>query len=497
MWPYFLAIISGILLFLAHPKVDFSFLAFFALAFTLEAIKISRQPFRLGFLTGFIYFFGLFYWLINVMTDFGGLPFLAAVGTLSLLAAYLALYLAIPFWLSDKLGLFRPGPLNAFFWAALFTVFEFLRVKVPFAFPWGFLGATQYKNLFLIQIASIGGVYAVSFVLYLINYVCFAFISEQIKARNTLALGLLVLLGAYLYGAKALNFEYSGPSQKVALIQGNIPQESKWTPPSKIESLKKYLRLSQKVLQEKPEVIIWPETALPFFFGFEKELSEKITRWVSANKVYLILGAPRLEREGDKYKVFNSLFLIDPKGQIKAIYDKQRLVPFGEFVPFEDTFPFLRTFAVAAGGYSPGPNHAPLALEPEKSFGGLVCFESVFPDLAREQVLKGATALLVATNDAWFRTSAGPYQHFAQAVFRAVENRRYLVRVANTGISGLIDPHGRIILQTPLEKEAYPTVVVKHLPDKSCYTKYGDWWPITCAFSILLLIIKNWWGRRK
>ncbi len=497
MWPYILAIISGSLLFLAHPKAGFSFLAFFALGLVFEAIKVSRQGFRLGFIFGFVYFWGLLYWLINVMMDFGGLPFLAAVGVLSLLAAYLALYLAIPFWLSEKLGLLRLGPLNALFCAALFTSFEFLRAKVPFAFPWGFLGTTQYENIFLIQIASLGGVYAVSFVLYLINYACFAFITEQFKARYTIALALVVFLGAYLYGAKALDHKFSGTPQKVAIIQGNIPQDVKWKPELKEESLEKYLNLSQRALKEKPEVIIWPETALPFYFGLERNLSQKIANWVAFHKVYLILGTPRLERENNGYKIFNSLFLLDRNGHVKAIYDKQHLVPFGEFVPFEDVLPFLRTFAVAAGGYSPGPKHSPLVIKPGEAFGGLICFESVFPDLAREQAKKGATVLLVATNDAWFRTSAGPYQHFAQAVFRAVENRRYLVRAANTGISGLIDPYGRIILRTPLEKEAYPTVVVRHLSYESCYTRYGDWWAIACVLGSLLLIVKNWWGRRR
>ncbi|WP_022853219.1 apolipoprotein N-acyltransferase [Thermodesulfatator atlanticus] len=497
MWAYGLSILAGVLLFLAHPKTSYSFLAFFGLAFALEAQRLNpRRSFSLAFLTGFCYFFGLLYWLTGVMTEFGGLMFPAALGVLALLCAYLSLYLAVPLWLSQKIGLLRASPLNAIFFAALLTAFEFLRAKVPIAFPWGYLGATQYQNLFLLQIASLGGIYAVSFVLFLCNYGAFALLSQQ-RAIPTLALVALVLVGAYVYGARALEQKsLQGTPQRIAIIQGNIPQNIKWDPKFQRETVAKYLALSQKVLKEKPEVIIWPETALPFFFNPTKELSQQIISFAKENRVPLIFGAPRVVIQGDEPKVFNSLFLLDKTGLIKGIYDKQRLVPFGEFIPFEKELPFLRTFAVASGDYSPGIASGPLALSAKEIFGPLICFESVFPDLARRQAKDGATILLVATNDAWFRTSAGPYQHFAQAVFRAVENRRYLVRVANTGISGLIDPFGHIIMATPLEKEASLCIKAEHLSFLSWYTKHGDVFAVLCSVLSLLAGLK-YLGRRK
>ncbi|NPA49976.1 MAG: apolipoprotein N-acyltransferase [Thermodesulfobacteria bacterium] len=495
MIPYFLALFGGLFVALAHPKVSWSYLAFLSLAFLLEAQRQAPQrAARLFFLGAWVYFVFLLYWLVPVMTHFGGLPFPAAAGVLGLLAAYLALYWVLPLYLARGLGFLNPGLSGALGLASLFTLFEFLRAKVPFAFPWGLLGTTQYKETFLIQIADWGGVFAVTFLVVLVNYAVFSFVSARKKAP--LLLAVLCLLGAYFYGAWRLGVPLHGVSQKMGLIQGNIPQDLKWEREILQETLAKYQRLSLRAIKKGAEILLWPETAIPTYFSPENPLFRGLFAWVREIQRPLIFGAPRLVREGGKLKIHNSLILVRPDGKV-AIYDKQQLVPFGEFVPFEDRLPWLRRFAVASGEYSPGSQRGLLPLRKDQKFGPLICFESIFPSLARGRVRDGATILLVATNDAWFGTTAGPYQHFVQAVFRAVETRRYVVRIANTGISGLIDPFGRIRYKTPLEKEAAPCVEAKHLAYFSWYVRYGDVFVFFCLVLALLLGAKSILGRKR
>lgn len=496
MRAYLLALLGGILLAVAHPKLSWSYGAFLGLALILEAQRQAPQSKgKLSFLAPWVYFTVLLYWLVPVMRNFGGLPFLAALGVLGLLAAYLSLYWVAPLMISHHLGLLRPHLLGALGFAALFTFFEYLRTIVPFAFPWGLLGSSQYREIFLIQIADWGGVFAITFLLALANYGLFALVSERRKGPFLLAI--LLLFGAYFYGAWRLETSFSGPSQKIGLIQGNIPQSLKWKREMIEETLAKYKGLSQKAAKEGAELLVWPETAVPAYLLQESPLFQELSAWLARLKRPLILGAPRLEERNGQLVVHNSLFLLDSRGKIRGIYDKQRLVPFGEFIPFEKELPWLRKLAVASGEYSPGPRNDPLFLAPKMIFGPLICFESIFPDLARRQVQKGASILLVATNDAWFGTTAGPYQHFVQAVFRAIENRRYLIRVANTGISGLIDPWGRILYETPLEKEAAPCVKVNHLAYFSWYTKHGDLFAWGCLLLALFLGAKSILGRRR
>ncbi len=478
MIPYFLALAGGVLTALAHPKVSWSYLAFFSLVPVLEAVRLRPQrAFLFSFLAGFSYFLFLLYWLVPVMVRFGGLPLPAAVGVLGLLAAYLALFWALPVKIFVFTGRLKGSLFSAFFFAALFTSFEFIRAKVPYAFPWGILGASQYRELFLIQIADFGGVFAVSFLLTLVNYALFSFMNT--RKKSFLALCFLALLGAYLYGAARLETQFNGPAQRVGLVQGNVPQDLKWDRAFLQETIAKYQKLSREAVSCGAEVVIWPETAFPLYLSEKNKWLERLLGWQRQLAKPLIFGAPYYELKGERFRVYNSLFLLRD-GKIVGRYDKQRLVPFGEFVPFEKTLPWLRTLAVASGEYAPGPRSLPLKLNPHQVFGPLICFESIFPDLARQRVRDGATVLLVATNDAWFDATAGPYQHFAQAVFRAIETRRYVIRVANTGISGLIDPYGRVIKQTPLEKEAAPCVTAKHLAYFSWYTRYGDLFSLGC-----------------
>ena len=479
-----LPLLTGLLCALAHPKAGLFPLAWVGLLPWFWALKRGERAFFAGLLAGFSYFMVLLYWLVPVMEHYGGLPWPAAWGALALLSFYLSLYWGLASFLIQRARLLE-GEWSGVLISAVFVAGEFLRGKLFYGFPWGFLGVSQARLLPLIQVADLGGVYAVSFLVVLANVGLFLLWERRFRG-GFLAWGLIFL--ALIYGFYRLQSTWPEiKSNNFGLIQGNFPQDIKWSPGLKKETLRRYLNLSEKALKCGAEVILWPETALPWFFP-DDQLSEEVLQWSTKFGVPLVVGAPRLGVSGEKIKVYNSLFLIN-EGQIVAIYDKQHLVPFGEFIPLEDYFPFVRTFAVAAGDFSPGPNGRPLPLGSEEKLGPLICFESTFPSLARRQVRAGASILFVATNDAWFGRSAGPYQHFDQAVFRAVETRRYVVRVANTGISGVIDPYGRILLATPLEKSLAPCAKAGHLSYFSYYTRLGDLWAGFCVLITLALTI--------
>ncbi len=483
MTPYLLAIISGAVCVLAYPKIDFSFLAFIGLIPLLLGIdQYPSKAFTLGFLAGFVYFFFLLYWLIKVMTHFGGLPFIAACGALALLSAYLAIYWAIGSYIFAKAKLDKVSILNAISFASVMVLLEYLRGWLFGGFPWGYFGASQYKFLTLIQVADIGGIYLISFFVVLVNYTLFVLIKDGIKGLSVTIFTLILFLIFLGYGHIRVAESWTGHSLKVGLIQGNIPQDVKWSEYFQVETIKRYLDLSEKAIKQGAKFLIWPETALPFYFLPDKGLGKEILSWSAKEGVSLLFGAPRISLNSNKIGIYNSLFLV-VRGKIIDIYDKQHLVPFGEYVPLENILPFLRTFAVASGDYRPGPKGNPLRLAKDEVFGPLICFESVFPRLSARQVQKGATILIVATNDAWFDRSAGPYQHFSQAVFRAIETRRYLLRVANTGISGLISPTGKILSTTQLEKPAITCVTATFLSYLTVYTKYGRF------FSLFYLVL--------
>ncbi len=485
---YLLAFISGLVLILSQPKFGLYMGAFGAFVPLLWAVKRYGQPFKLSFLAGGVYFYGLLYWLIGVMTHFGGLAFLASCGVLALLAFYLATFWGGAFWLNARLSTLSPSFSAALCWAAFMTLAEYLRTYAFTGFPWGFAGQALAPCLGFIQVADIGGVYLVSFLVFWINYALFALLDYGREALRLVVFTVFLVVLVFCYGQHRLHTSWGGNGLRVGLIQGNIPQDIKWDASFQQKTLRLYQKLTLKTLTKRPGLIVWPETALPFYFSPSTRVGRDFLRWSKSLGVPLMFGAPRAVLTHGKLSIYNSLFLVD-KGKILGVYDKQHLVPFGEYIPLEKELPFMRTFAVASGDYSPGPKGSPLVLAPGKVFGPLICFESVFPHLARKRVLQGATMLVVVTNDAWFGRSAGPYQHFEAAVFRAVENRRYLIRCANTGISGVIAPTGQIVCATALEKTSTPCAEAKFLSYLTWYTRYGSYLP----FFYLVLILPALW----
>ncbi len=499
-----LAVAGGLLLTAAFPRLELAWVAWAALLPLMFAVRglSAREGFRMGILAGLAHYMTLVYWLVITMNTYGGLPKSLCGPILFLFAAYLAIYPAL-FAAGFAVLSSRPALCLAVA-PALWTAQEYLRAFMLSGFPWELLGYSQYRQLKLIQVADMTGVYGVSFVIVLVNTAAFLLLSglPALKPpRATVSAGLrmtavglvVVVLGGVLgYGQWRMGAvdrrAAAAAAKTVSLLQGNIDQSIKWDPAHQEATLKIYFRLARKVLPRKPDLIVWPETAAPFYFGNDRRLTRMLQHGVAELGVYQLVGSPLVLGRAEEYLFYNSAFLLRPDGTVAGRYDKAHLVPFGEYVPFKKYLPFLGKIVEQVGDFQAGRRGATIAWEGHH-LGVLICYELIFADLSRAAAANGADLLVNITNDAWYGRSGAPYQHFSMAVLRAVETRRTLVRAANTGISGVIGPAGRILARTPIFEEAVVTRRVPLLTEKSLYVRVGDAFAVTClAVSVICLL---------
>jgi apolipoprotein N-acyltransferase len=260
----------------------------------------------------------------------------------------------------------------------------------------------------------------------------------------------------------------------VSVVQGNIDQSVKWKPEYQQKTLSTYETLTRTTAGFRPRITVWPETAVPFFFQEAGDNSRRVVDIAEASGGALLFGSPAYERTGDGVRYLNRAYLVDPSDRSIRHYDKVHLVPFGEYVPLKQFLFFIQRLVPAAGDFAAGAEVAPLRLG-TASIGVLICFEAIFPDLARRMSRQGANVLVNLTNDAWFGRTSAPHQHLAMAAFRAVETRRPLVRAANTGISAFVLPSGKIGPSSPLFAEAVLTESVRLAPaGLPFYARHGD-----------------------
>ena len=491
--PAFLAIISGAMLALSYPGPSFSILAWIAFVPLLIAIydRTPKETFKLAFIAGFTAYAGVFYWLNIVMTTYGKLPLFVSFSLSLLMAAYLAIFVACCFSLSaiaSKSGIAMPVTLPVFW-----VFFEFIRAYLLSGFPWALIGYTQYRTLPLIQLTDITGVYGLSFLVIFVNvlvYELWRWVTGSGRAhypvKTTIVAASLMSLSLG-YGFVRLNSADSGKEVKVALAQGNIPQDVKWDPSFQEETVAIYERLSRKTAGTGPELVVWPESSLPFFFQKEGAYSKRVSLLAKELNSYLVVSSPALEYEDGKERLLNSAFLIASDGTSVGRSDKVHLVPFGEYVPMARLLPFVKKMVQGIGDFSPGRSITPLAA-PFGKMGLLICFEGIFPEISREYVRNGAGLLVNITNDAWFGDSSAPYQHLSMTVFRAVENRVPLIRSANTGITAFIDSRGHVYGMTRLFREALLTGTIRMGSERTFYTRFGDMFAMGCSFAALVII---------
>ncbi|MCD6052159.1 MAG: lnt-1 [Verrucomicrobia bacterium] len=524
-----LALLVGVLLALAFPKVHLAVLAWIAPALALlvaSGAETGKRRFLYGWLFGLGFNLTSLYWLWFIPVTF--FPILGWLA----LSAWQALYYAIWVWLCLRIApvdVFKPveqgkalasGWFQRVFWAllcaAIWVALEMIMARLLTGFPWLTLGVSQYRMTALIQVASLTGVYGVSFLViwFSVSLLNALVIIRQRQMRLWAWLAEMILpLGAVLIvcAMGIISMSTKPPGEKLikfALIQPSIPQTVKWDAAKNKVAFEKVLHLSRLALETKPDVLVWPEAATPGLLRYNEELLRTVTRMASEGKVWLILGADDGEAnqatpDPDDGLYYNSSFLVSPTGELLAKHDKQKLVVFGEYVPFADVLPFLKWFTPIEGGFTPGKDQTPFELKELGIRSGiLICFEDIFPHFVRLGVKEDVNLLINLTNNGWFGESAAQWQHAANAAFRAVENRRTLVRCSNNGLTCWVDPWGRMTVSSFGEGDVYregfdiATVPVQELPT-TFYTRHGDVFGWACVSALLALVMALWRGRNK
>lgn len=493
----FFCILSSALLWSSFPRLDWECAAWIAFVPWLFAIAktTKRRAFWLSYLSGFLFFLATLAWLVQV-----------TLAGLIILCFYLAFYFA--FFGYFFAGVTKRLPVQRFsviiFLSCLWVLLEYLRGALLSGFPWALVGYSQYQNIAFIQFADSTGALGTSFAVVFVNLCVFALVQQFLKRNSTVGLKFVlaiaaVFLATYSYGlyslAKYSSMREQGAVLRVALLQGNIAQEQKWQSVYRAPIKAHYRALSREAALSNPDVIIWPETSFPdsIVDGDQGAMSE-IFDVVKETGRPLLFGA--IFEAGDSY--FNAAFLVAPRAQHAQLYRKIHLVPFGEYIPLRRYLPFLEQL-IPIGDFEAGKEYAIFQANNRAGeafdFGVLICFEDTMPELARQFRLRGADFLVNITNDAWFGESASPYQHLQASVFRAVENRAYVLRAANTGISCIIDENGRIAhrVKDAAGKDIFVRGFIRADARKSkalsFYTRAGDWFVVLCAAYIFLFAI--------
>ncbi len=486
-----LAALSGCLAFLSFPPAELSGLAWVALVpIMVVAGKTGlRGSFFYSFLSGIFFFGGLLYWLTNV-----------TVPGLVVLVIFLALFwgsfgLAAHFVIKNSKDLL----ILPFVWVIL----EYIRGNLFTGFPWGLLAYSQYKNINLIQIADFTGSYGVSFMVAMFNVALLGFVIKRKDKRKYMIVALLFILMASAYGMNSQSAYTYEKGPRISVVQGNIEQDKKWDEAFAEEIIKKHTALSEKAHGDIPDMIIWPETAYPYVIEGESDTPDGVSVLAGKNKDHILAGVV-YEDDGGYY---NSAVLIGQNGKTSGVYRKTHLVPFGEYVPFGALLARLRGLIdKPIGDFRKGKEYTIFSLPGSTSmsgkegmimkqtrfykFGVMICFEDIFPYLARELVKKRANFLVNITNDAWFGRTAASRQHVQSSVFRAVENRTPVVRAANTGISCFIDSSGNVFSVvssngSEIFVEGYSTADIAVCRARAFYTTHGD---VFVLFSFIMII---------
>ena len=500
-----LAVLSSAILVLSFPKFNLGFLAWIGLIPLLLAIhgENIRRSFCLSQLTGMLFFMGIFRWILVIP------------GYTIFHHALLALYLGSYFGCFGLLFGFlsrRWGRTQAMFAAPfIWTALEFLRSNFSFlALPWCLLAHSQFQYPVIIQITSVAGTYSISFLIVLVNSAiaalllgtrsrAFSLTYEEerttISARETITLvsiAFLSFVSTVTYGYFVLPDRIEGNRVKISMVQGNVEQFKKWDPFFALEIRKIYMDLTKKVSNDQPKLVIWPETATPGSITTDPIFYRQLIDMTKRTGIPLLLGSAhnqKLSRSKERNRdSYNSAFLLGGNSprRIQRYY-KMQLFPFGEYTPYKEIIPWSLINVPVRGNYIPGKEYR-IFEHPDFRFGVTICWENVFTELVREFVKSGAECIVNLTNEAHFGNTAAPHQLLAISVFRAVENRVFVVRCANTGVSCIIDPYGRIVDRVKDDKgrdtfiRGTLTGCIVPMQSKTLFTEYGNVLAWICVF---------------
>ncbi len=513
---YFSSFILGVISALAFAPTYFIPLALFGftgLFLLFDKQKSSKKTFFLGWSFGFGHFMVGFYWIsislfVDISQFFWLLPF-----SISLIPAFLAIYIGLAVVFTNKISKrFKLKKLERIILFAILWIFcEYLRATLFTGFPWNLLGYSLAFSTNISQIASITGIYGLSLLailLYTLPAILFEKIKDNSAHKNSTKLNewlglklddnskknfyfilsfLLLIVGISTYGQNRISQEKLTlvKNGNIRIIQPNIKQTYKWDPTYKQESFLKHIKMSLRDDNKNINYVILSESSIPYLIDSNSvELLEVLKLAIPENAFLISGGLRRGINKYGKNGYFNSIFTFNKKGEIVNFYDKRHLVPFGEYIPFQKYLPFLSKITHGAEGFSSGNEAETIFVQKDfPSFKPLICYEIIFSNLIKSDIRPDF--LVNLTNDAWFGTSSGPYQHLTMSRIRAIEYGLPLVRVANTGISAFIDPYGRIIQEIPLNQEDVIDIKLIEKLKPTIYDRYGT----KTLFAIIILIL--------
>jgi len=516
---------------MAFPKFGVAGFAWIAPGLILAAAlgKRPAQAWRIGYVAGLAHYLASLSWLLNIPVT--GFPILGWVA----LALFLALFPATWVWLALKVsgvryqasgenwveglrGIMQLNWGERMSWAlrsaAIWVALEMLLARIFGGFPWNLLGDSQYRIVPLIQFASFTGIYGVSFLVVWtsVSLLCAAASilgkpGQRSPWMAEIILPFTVIVIAFFYGFHQISQPTTMNRElRVALVQPGIPQTLIWNPTNDLARFHDLLHLSENALTNKPDVLVWPEAALPGIPRYEAEFADPISDLARESKTWMIIGADDAEVTPTETNYFNASLLINPDGKLANSYHKRGLVIFGEYIPLERWLPFIKWFTPITGSYTPGDRAVQFDLSSRDGAkfqtSVLICFEDVFPNLARKSVEPGTDFLVNITNDGWFGQGAAQWQQAAAATFRTVENGVPLIRCANTGLTCWMDAHGRWMRTFTDENGSVYGVgcmlATIPLPDRhpqTFYNLHGDWFGWGCvalaAMAVAMSIVRS------
>ena len=486
------AFASALLLIFAFPDFEFYPLAWIALVPLLVVIARRPSPFRaffLGWAVGTLFFYATCYWLTYSMINYGGLPALLAYALVLPAAAVVGIFpgffaalvaLVVRKWGSLAL-LIAPV-----FWAAL----EWTRLGVTGQL-WNALGYSQAYHDFLIQTAKWGGVYAVSFLIVAVNSALALIVLKRSRWTIPAAAAIVLLVAILILTTQ--RFERHTTTidfpVRVVAVQPNVPMTQVKTPAETKELIERHISLSKRALatitdDTQQRFIIWPESPMNFTWASSKAFQEFVTDFTTQNRTLLLFNSLEPAKADGSY---NSAVLINEEGRLISQYDKIRLMPFGEYVPLPQWLPGASLITGIVGDFTPGEQYTLMPFGDRKA-GVFICIESAYPWIARNLTSEGANVLINISNDGYLGPTAVMRQHLANAIFRAVENDRQVLRVTNTGLTALISERGRIEDLTGAFQPDVRVWSVNPRTGSTFYTRHGDVFVQACTLISLLLL---------
>jgi apolipoprotein N-acyltransferase len=487
-----LALTTGVLFAWSFPNVAQGWLSFFSLAPLLIAVARARSPkesFFLGWAGMTMAWLIMVPWVVRVMSHYGGLPYLVGVLLFVAMTLILGLYGALFAWIVKRLRLgprFLPWLIVPLVWAAI----EYVRTYFLTGFPWNLSATALIDYPSFVQLDRFAGPYFLGALLVVPSVVIAWLLTQRVPSIARVlvvgSLGILMLVwwGTGLVASKLIVRPRGAATYNAALLQPNISQEMRWDEDNVLRIYQKMIGMTVEAAERGAKVIVWPESTVPLSYTETQFYRSEIEALTRRYDVDIILGSVATDPSKPS-RLWNSAFLASG-GKTIGHYDKIRLVPFGEYVPLRKVLFFAEKLVRAVGEFEFGSNDYPLG--GKLKYGPAICYEIVYPQISRTQVKNGADVLVTITNDAWFDGTSAPAQHLWQARMRAVEDDRYLLRAATTGISAFVDPTGQMQSWIPMGKDGIIYATFEPRTAETLYVRFGDWFAwVACAVVLIAL----------